>query len=148
MVKDEVGISRASTYDLPPADFVYGSKIKHKEPTVGETMKNWANIPLKDHRRRGNRANFISGPFGVKSERTSDNIKGIVQTEFTDYTNFDGDYPILPKRKKIVRFPPPKATLSSALLKLVKEKKLAALQVASLSWGKVFIKWCAGKGAV
>jgi hypothetical protein len=123
MIRNQVGCCRESIHILPSDDFVYGYKQRN-DISVKETLNNWSSIVPKDTRRSVHTSNgaVFEGPFGNKTEISHDSIKNIVQTDYTNYRNHDTNYPEIPRRKKIVSFPAPKATLSSTLVQLSRQK--------------------------
>ena len=67
---------------------------------------------------------LIEGPFGIKSEERDDALfKGIIQTENTNYSTEDADYPVLKGFVMHGYMPKPRHTRSSALLLEAKQKQ-------------------------
>ena len=60
---------------------------------------------------------LIEGPFGVKSEERDDSLfKDIIQTQYTNYSTEDADYPVLKGFVMHGYMPKPRHTRSSAML--------------------------------
>lgn len=131
LIRDQVGRPKMTFRDLPSPNYRYGVKTKREPTGVNEIFKNWENTCKKKTIKRDK--NVISKTslevHGLKTVLSPYPIKYIVQTDYTNYDTHDAAYPKIPLRKKIITFPAPKATLSSALAKMCRERKLAAQQV-------------------
>lgn len=131
LIRDQVGCPKMTFRDLPSPNYCYGVKSKRESTGVNEIFRNWENIYKKKTIKRDK--NIISitpvEVHGLKTILSPYPIKNIVQTDYTNYDTHDAAYPKIPLRKKIITFPAPKATLSSALAKMCQERKLASQQV-------------------
>lgn len=140
IVKQRVGCGRPSSHRLPPSDFIYG-KTTHRGDSFEDGIKNWGRIETyeksynKSYKpktfRNSPTSNCLDSVHGRKSETQMENMKDIVQATFTDYRAYDAVYPIMPKRKKIVAFPIPKATLAYQLAQQERQRRAAGVQVSS-----------------
>ena len=115
LIKSKVGCGRQSTHSLPPTDFVYGSKYKKSE-SAADIFSNWSQVKnVKAHRKSSNVSNsnnddsYINIICGVSSP-PPEPMKHIMETDYTSYENHDVFYPKIPPPRKIIPFPPTKAT--------------------------------------
>jgi len=138
LVKERVGCSKPSSRILPPSDFVYGIKSTkfNQSDSFEEGIKNWGKLisyeksynksykprilPSDVTKLNSERANSV---HGRKSETHTEKMKDIVSGSFTNYQAYEAIYPIIPKHKKIITFPVPKATLASQLAQLERLRK-------------------------
>ncbi len=110
IIRDIIGCPRASTHILPPEDHVYGYS-KPADPTnMKNSLNNRENIPIKEnhHNRRQRYDGTSEIVFGMRSEICAYPIKSVVQAEYTSFSCCVGNYPLIPRRRKIVNFPAPK----------------------------------------
>ena len=115
LIKSKVGCGRQSTHSLPPTDFVYGSKYKKSESTA-DIFSNWSQVKnVKAHRKSSNVSNSNNDDCSINivcgvSSPPPEPMKHIMNTDYTSYENHDVFYPKIPPPRKIIPFPPTKAT--------------------------------------
>ena len=143
LIKSKVGCGRQSTHSLPPTDFVYGSKYKKSESTA-DIFSNWSQVKnVKAHRKSSNVSNSDNGVYinivcGVSSP-PPEPMRQIMNTDYTSYENHDVFYPKIPPPRKIIPFPPTKATgMIYNLLSLYN----TLLRICTLTYTRILLLLC------
>lgn len=158
MIKDQIGVARATSYDLPQEGHKFGRVFEKDAEGAGEVLSNW--VAAQPSKPKVSQRSFVKtnmmalregyitsaqqrkygqdhpdirfkqvygkildkppvpfkGPYGVPSAEKGpgDDIKKLIEVEFTSFNNDETDYPDLSGITQKGKLPAPRGTRASS----------------------------------